>query len=276
VAMQSMAAEPRAKDEQDALMLQPAADAAYGVDLRGHRITDDVREMNAQFAREGTSAAGGSLIPDPKNLSQDQRARAKTLFEYWALYPALRVNRDVWSDFLQRNQLPADTAHSPQVQAAEAALNAKFSSDHVSPQWSELGRKLLSEYVDERSTLVRNSAVNAPAQNRQTACPASASKLSPTSRPKLDRAPRSLAEFYPEESRRLGEEGMVLLMLHITASGCATSASVKGSSGFASLDSTVLKFYETLSFLPAQNNGAAVDADVTMPVAFKLDAIATR
>jgi TonB family protein len=267
----------RVKDEQDALLLSPAADAAYGADLRGRHITEDVRELSADISREGTFAPTGSLIPDPKNLSGDQRTRAQTLFEYWALYPALTVNRDVWSNFLARNHLAPDTAHSAAVLSAEKALQEKFNAGRVTPAWSDLGRKLLMAYIDERDQRVRGDTETGDSeQTRATACSAAATKLSSTNRPKLDRAPHSLAEYWPQEARSRGEEGVVMLKLHVSASGCPTSAAIIGSSGFADLDQAVLKFYETLKFLPAQQNGAALEAVVNLPVNFKLEGLATR
>jgi TonB family protein len=278
LALQTHAATgPRVKDEQDALALSPAADSAYGADLRGRHITDDVRELVATFSREGTSAPGGSLIPDPKNLTSDQRARAQTLFEYWALYPALTVNRDAWRDFLARDHLAPDTAHSAAVLSAEKALQEKFNAGRVTDAWSDLGRKLLTAYIDERSQLVRDGADTGDAEHaRATACPAAAPKLSSTNKPKFDRATHSLAEFWPQEARRRGEEGVVMLKLHVSATGCPTSAAIIGSSGFADLDEAVMKFYETLMFLPAQQNGAPVDAIVSLPINFKLAGLATR
>jgi TonB family protein len=276
-AMQAHAAQgPRARDEQDAMAMSPEADAAYGPDLRGHRIADDVRELVGQINREGTAPAGGTLIPDGTNLSGDQRARAAVLFQYWALYPALTVNREVWNSFLERNQLPATTAHSADVLAAEAAMQSKLESGKISKEWIDLGRKLLAAYVDERIKVARNTDVSGVPVPRAAACPAVTSKLSPNAWPKLERAPRSLAEFWPEQARKRGEEGLVMVMLHVTATGCAESAWVSASSGFPDLDQAAAKFYETLTFLPAQQNGAAVAADVTLPVRFKLEGIGTR
>jgi TonB family protein len=271
------ASSPRAKDEQDALALLPAADQAYGADFRGRHITDDVRELTAGIAREGTTAPGGSLIPDPKNLSNQQRTRAQTLFDYWALYPALTVNRDVWDNFLARNHFPAGTAHSGAVLSAEKEFQEKLNTGHVSSAWSELGQQLLKAYIEERNQLMRNGAdASGPEQARAAACPAAAGKLSPTDRPKFDRAARALTDFWPEEARRLGEEGTVMIKVHVSATGCATSAALSGSSGFSDLDEAVMKFYENLTFLPAQQNGSAIDAVVNVPIAFKLQGLATR
>lgn len=268
---------PRAKDEQDALALAPAADQAYGLDFRGRHISDDVRELTAGIAHEGTSAPGGSLIPDPKNLSSSQRSRAQMLFDYWALYPALAVNRDVWDSFLARNHLPAGTAHSGAVLSAEKAFREKLDTGHIAGAWTELGQQLLKAYIDERNQLVRAGAeAGGPEQARTDACPAAAGKLSPTDRPKFDRASRALADYWPEEARRLGEEGTVLVKVHVSATGCATAAALSGSSGFSDLDAAVMKFYENLVFLPAQQNGGAMDAVVNVPIAFKLQGVATR
>jgi len=278
-AVQSWAASgsPRAKDEQDALALAPAADQAYGVDFRGRHISDDVREMTAGIAREGTAAPGGSLIPDPKNLSSGQRSRAQALFDYWALYPALAVNRDVWDNFLARNHLPAGTAHSSAVLSAAKELQEKLNTGHISSAWTELGQQLLKAYIDERNQLVRAAAeANGPEQARRDACPAAATKLSPTARPKFDRASRRLADFWPEEARKLGEEGTVVVKVHVSSTGCTTNAALSGSSGFSDLDEAVMKFYENLLFLPAQQNGSAVEAVVNVPIAFKLQGVATR
>src|ERR1700761_7345355 len=93
----------RVKDEQDALGLSPDADAAYGADFRGRQITQDVADLMARFKREGWAPMTGSLVPDPRQLNREQRERATAMFDYWALYPALAVNRDVWSTFLERN-----------------------------------------------------------------------------------------------------------------------------------------------------------------------------
>jgi TonB family protein len=267
----------RAKDEQDALTLAPAADQAYGLDFRGRHITDDVREMSADFVREGTAAPSGTLIPDPKNLSTDQRSRAQTLFDYWALYPALAVNRDVWDNFLTRNHFPAGTAHSGAVQSAEKALQEKLNTGHISSAWTELGQQLLKAYIEERNQLVRAGAdAKGPEQARTAACPPAVHKLSPTERPKFDRAARALTDYWPEAARRLGEEGTVVLKVQVSAAGCTTNAAITGSSGFADLDEAVMKFYENLLFLPAQRNGSATDAVANLPIAFKLQGVATR
>jgi TonB family protein len=45
---------------------------------------------------------------------------------------------------------------------------------------------------------------------------------------------------------------------------------IQGSSGSDSLDSTVMRYAESISFRPASKDGKSVEAIVTMPVVFKL------
>lgn len=81
---------------------------------------------------------------------------------------------------------------------------------------------------------------------------------------------RSLEDFWPIESKRLGEEGTVMVSVRISVTGCATAAAIVGSSGSDMLDDAVLKFYETIDFFPGEVDGKPVESTVTMPVVFKL------
>ena len=81
---------------------------------------------------------------------------------------------------------------------------------------------------------------------------------------------RSLEEFWPLDSKRLGEEGLVMVSLRVSATGCAVAAAIAGSSGSAMLDETVMQFYETIDFTPAEIDGKAAEATVLLPVKFKL------
>jgi protein TonB len=81
---------------------------------------------------------------------------------------------------------------------------------------------------------------------------------------------RSLEDFWPVDSKRLGEEGTVLVRLKISATGCVTGAAIAGSSGFDMLDAAVLQAFETMEFIPAGVNGAAVESTATAPIVFKL------
>jgi periplasmic protein TonB len=81
---------------------------------------------------------------------------------------------------------------------------------------------------------------------------------------------RSLEDYWPIESKRLGEEGRVMVSLRVSATGCAVAAAISGSSGSEMLDEAVMQFYETIDFIPAEIDGKAAESAPTLPVIFKL------
>ena len=76
--------------------------------------------------------------------------------------------------------------------------------------------------------------------------------------------------IYPMLSRRLGEEGSITLRVHVSAEGKPTQVSVLKSSGFDRLDDSALKTVQRWRFVPASRGGDAIEADVTVPIDFKL------
>ncbi|TRW14382.1 energy transducer TonB [Glacieibacterium frigidum] len=93
-----------------------------------------------------------------------------------------------------------------------------------------------------------------------------------TRRAALD--PRYARDFeapYPPASQRNGEEGTVLVRVVIGADGRVTGASIARSSGFARLDDAALKrALAKWRFVPAMDNGVAVEATRDVPVTFRL------
>lgn len=77
---------------------------------------------------------------------------------------------------------------------------------------------------------------------------------------------------YPSASRRLGEEGKVVLLVRIGVDGKVIDASVDQSSGFPRLDEAaqahVVKYYR---FKPAMSAGTPVETQVRVPISFKLE-----
>jgi protein TonB len=75
---------------------------------------------------------------------------------------------------------------------------------------------------------------------------------------------------YPNLSRRLGEQGTVLLRVYVTVEGNATKVELKSSSGFARLDRAAHSAVQTWLFVPAKRGEQAVDAWVIVPIKFSL------
>jgi protein TonB len=79
------------------------------------------------------------------------------------------------------------------------------------------------------------------------------------------------APTYPTLSRRLREEGKVLLMVSVNAKGDVESAQVKQTSGYQRLDDAALVAVRSWRFVPARRGEVPVADDVIVPVQFKLN-----
>jgi protein TonB len=79
------------------------------------------------------------------------------------------------------------------------------------------------------------------------------------------------APNYPPISRRLGEQGLVLLQVQVTADGTAGSVELQTGSGSTRLDQAALEAVKKWRFTPAKRGKQPVSAAVTVPVRFSLE-----
>lgn len=78
------------------------------------------------------------------------------------------------------------------------------------------------------------------------------------------------APAYPPLSRRLGEEGRVLLRVWVSVQGRAERVALVRSSGFERLDRSAMEAVARWRFAPARQGDRTVAAHVLVPVAFVL------
>nr|MBL8412456.1 energy transducer TonB [Dechloromonas sp.] len=76
---------------------------------------------------------------------------------------------------------------------------------------------------------------------------------------------------YPPISRRLGEEGKVLLRVKVAADGAATEVDLEKSSSFERLDEAARQVVARWRFVPAKRGDQAIEASVIVPIVFRLD-----
>ncbi|GBG00828.1 hypothetical protein AZSI13_01550 [Azospira sp. I13] len=76
---------------------------------------------------------------------------------------------------------------------------------------------------------------------------------------------------YPPLSRRLGEEGKVLLKVRVTAQGTAEQVDIQTGSGYARLDAAARDAVLRWRFVPARRGDEPVAASVIVPITFALD-----
>lgn len=78
------------------------------------------------------------------------------------------------------------------------------------------------------------------------------------------------APAYPPISRRMGEEGKVVLRVHVEPNGLPSQVEIKTASGSPRLDQAALDAVRRWRFVPAKRGEEAVAAWVLVPVVFNL------
>lgn len=76
--------------------------------------------------------------------------------------------------------------------------------------------------------------------------------------------------IYPNMSKRLGEQGTVVLRVLVKADGTAGAVEVKSSSSFPRLDQAAMEAVKSWHFNPATSDGKAIDEWYQVPIPFKL------
>ena len=76
---------------------------------------------------------------------------------------------------------------------------------------------------------------------------------------------------YPRMSRRLGEQGTVVLHVYIGTDGRAEKAEIRSSSGYPRLDEAALAGIQSWRFVPGTRNGVAQAMWFNLPLRFVLD-----
>lgn len=163
---------------------------------------------------------------------------------------------------------PVTSAAPPSPTRAPAVPRAAMPMLETSPATS------LSVPNDSVSTSPAPSVV-APAvrQPQATASPSGGSAAD-----RLDRGPTVDASFqgnrlpdYPPMSRRLGEQGVVVLRVFITPDGRASDVALVKSSGSTRLDRSAMDAVRQWRFVPARQGGRPVGAWYEWRWEFRLD-----
>jgi protein TonB len=79
-----------------------------------------------------------------------------------------------------------------------------------------------------------------------------------------------ISDYYPETSRRAGEEGRATIKVCLSTAGKIDSADVQTSAGFPALDVAAVKLAKASRFKPATQEGKPIASCVSLPVKFTL------
>jgi len=122
--------------------------------------------------------------------------------------------------------------------------------------------KATTKPVKQQKTVVNNTATT-----KAVAAPLPTAVAPPSYHAKYLDNP---APSYPARSRRLREQGTVLLRVYVEPSGRPARVELKQSSGHARLDKTALNTVKRWRFIPARQGDAEVAAWVIVPISFAL------
>lgn len=82
---------------------------------------------------------------------------------------------------------------------------------------------------------------------------------------------RNLEPVYPPAAVARGEQGTVVLLVHVGPDGRPSEVDIVRSSGFAQLDQAARRAVSRWHFLPAISQGEPVPAEMSLRVVFSLD-----
>lgn len=172
----------------------------------------------------------------------------------------------------QRRAAASPAPRSAPVRTLVAEATAPSTAEPVVP---------VSPRTDPAPAVNAPVAVETPASRPSAAAPAPAHSPAPvpapaaapkTVAPRFDAAYLSNpAPVYPPLSRRLGEEGKVVLRVHVEPDGQPSHVELRTSSGFARLDEAALGAVRRWRFVPARRGDEAVAAWVLVPLNFTLN-----
>lgn len=77
--------------------------------------------------------------------------------------------------------------------------------------------------------------------------------------------------IYPAEAARRGEQGLVILLVHVAADGSVSDVDIARSSGFTLLDHAARDAVVTWRFVPAVKNGQPIESSMPLRIMFDLN-----
>jgi protein TonB len=129
------------------------------------------------------------------------------------------------------------------------------------------------EFVDIQAPQQETTAITQTTQTVAKAAPVAAPPVQHVRTPigQDPKHPLHIGEdYYPDASKRAGEEGRCIVQLTVAADGRITNESIQQSSGFPRLDEACLKGVHGQRMKPATEDGKPVDTTVSLPIVWKL------
>src|SRR5580693_8890492 len=129
------------------------------------------------------------------------------------------------------------------------------------------------EFVDIQAPVQETNAITQTTQQRAPApvaapAPVQHARTAVVQDPKH---PLKIGEdYYPDASKRAGEEGRCIVTVTVAADGRITNEAIQQSSGFPRLDEACLKGVKDQRMKPATEDGKPVETTAALPIVWKL------
>ena len=129
------------------------------------------------------------------------------------------------------------------------------------------------EFVDIQAPQQQTTAITATTQVQHAAAPVAPAPVQHARTPigQDPKHPLHIGEdYYPDASKRAGEEGRCVVTMTVAADGRITNEAIQQSSGFPRLDEACLKGVHGQHMKPATEDGKPVETTVSLPIQWKL------
>jgi protein TonB len=179
-------------------------------------------------------------------------------------------------EFMQSQPTPRTVEPQPAKPTPPQVRPQPVATPEPAPQPTPAPSKVTAPAVVTQAAPVAPSAPSAPTTPTPPAPPAPAPAPVVTAPAKTDvsisasYSASNAKPIYPNMSKRLGEQGTVVLRVLVKADGTAGAVEVKSSSSFPRLDQAAVEAVKSWHFNPATSDGKAIDEWYQVPIPFKL------
>jgi TonB family protein len=255
----------------------------FADDWQAYCLNDtDQADIEAKFTALSTAPEGQNL----KSAQNERQAlyhrlevmglQCKAIGDYWQDIVPHPRNWAPYLSMLQENAV--EPRYSVNIASLERTLKLQVRHglfiDAIGGTWTQL--ELVRTHAQQRELndledKAKNSDFHGlyPITSAMTCTPVAA-RSSEKKSPSLDYSQPQPKLTYPEEARRNRQYGLVRVGLIVPPTGCARAGFVLSSSGFEQLDRAAVRYAMDLHFLPAEENGASIEALAVVPVNFAL------
>jgi len=259
-------------------------------DFRNRRLSDDWRDyilppdqlLAIATQRErvvheidrGELAAAAGHFAVMQAFARTEARKAPILMQYWQRVGAHPPNWQPYIEMLRANGI--EPSYIDNFSSLERTFKLQISQGLFADAMTVIWPKLIDIHgrgarLDSKSL----QALNVPDKglyplSKTGDCSPPAAATSGASTVKIDPSLRATPAIYPEGARRRQEEGNALVGLMVSPQGCVRVASVFGSTGYDELDKAAVNQGLAQRFLPAEQDGVAIEHVAILPVNYKL------